>query len=122
MAHVLIADDDDSFRELMRSMVELLGHTATLAADGEQALEKARVSRPDLVLLDIMMPRKGGIETLMTMAAGANRVPVVIVSASIEGGEESTVRLVKRYGAKAVLPKPFNKQQLEDAINGALKR
>ncbi len=121
MAHVLVVDDDDSFRTLLTEMLESLGHSVSKAADGEEALERVRETSFDLLLLDLVMPRKGGIETLMALASGARRIPVVVTSASIVDDDESVPRLVKRYGARAVLSKPFSREQLAEVLSSIVK-
>lgn len=120
MARILIVDDDDSLRTLLTAMVESFGHEVSVAADGEQALEAVRETTFDLVLLDLVMPNKGGIETIMALSAGATRVPVIIMSANIRDGDESVNRLVERYGAKAALPKPFDRDRLAGALDAVL--
>ena len=81
---VLVVDDDDSIREIAQLSLELVGGWRTLLADGgEAALEQARTHRPDVILLDVMMPVMDGIETFHHLRADERTrdIPVILVTA-----------------------------------------
>jgi DNA-binding response OmpR family regulator len=85
MARVLVADDSETILLLMRTRLELAGHEVETAADGQEVTdrigEESPEQRPDLLLLDAMMPRKSGIDALRELRAAGVETPVLIVSA-----------------------------------------
>lgn len=83
MARVLVADDSETILLLMRTRLEMEGHEVETAADGQEVLEAMRAAavRPDVLLLDAMMPRKSGIDALRELRAEGIDTPALIVSA-----------------------------------------
>ena len=85
MATVLVVDDEADLRELVRLNLSLDGHRVLGAADGDEALDLAGQESPDLILLDIMMPRRDGWETLGAIKSdglGLAEIPVLVLAAS----------------------------------------
>jgi CheY-like chemotaxis protein len=88
MARVLVADDSETILLLMRTRLEMAGHTVATAADGQEVLDAISASGPpDLLLLDAMMPRKSGIDALRELRDAGHEVPVLIVSAHQNPGD-----------------------------------
>jgi CheY-like chemotaxis protein len=118
---VLVVDDEEGLRELVRVNLELAGYDVVEAADGEHALEQARRLRPSVILLDVMMPGMDGWEVLRRIKADPDAelatVPVIMLTARagrvdrIQGGIEGAVRYVT---------KPFALAELEDAVVSVL--
>ena len=110
---VLIADDDDTFRALVRNLlgsaVELVGE----AADGDTAVRIARDLAPDVVLLDIELPTEGGITTTRLIKAAHPETRVLLVTAH---EEEAYLDSTGKTGADAFLPKRLIREQLLSAI------
>ncbi|MCK5106117.1 MAG: response regulator [Elusimicrobiales bacterium] len=77
---VLIVDDDDSVRELLEFIIKKEGFKIEKAADGQEALDKARKCSPDLILLDLMLPKYGGFEILRELQADAGDIPIIIIT------------------------------------------
>ena len=78
---VLVIDDDEGIRELLTFLVKKEGYKAEVAVDGEQGFRKAESLRPDLIVLDLMMPRYGGFEVLRQLQAGGlTKIPIVVVT------------------------------------------
>lgn len=78
---ILIIDDDDSVRELLTYLVKKEGYRVESAVDGEEGFHKAETLKPDLILLDLMMPRYGGFEVLRQLqTSGLTKIPIVIVT------------------------------------------
>ncbi len=90
-AEVLVVDDDASTRELVSRNLRRAGFSTTEARNGEDALLKARVSPPSLVVLDLMMPNLDGFEVLRRMRAEKLQVPVVVLTGKTLSGEEQSV-------------------------------
>src|SRR2546423_248136 len=116
---VLIADDEPVIRMDLKAMLEELGHEVVGEADnGETACYLARSLKPDLVILDVMMPRVNGLQAAATISS-ERIAPVLLLTAYSEAPliEEAT-----RAGVLAYLVKPFRKQELQPAIEIAIAR
>ncbi len=105
MAKILITDDSDFMRELMRDIIAEQGYDVEYAASGEEMLTVYQNSRPDVVILDIVMPGLNGLETLKRLKEYDADAKVIICSAVVEqeGLKEDAIAL----GAVACIPKPF---------------
>ena len=117
---VLIVDDDDQLRKILRVNLELDGcavREAGTAADGLAAIEE---QPPDLVLLDVMMPDVDGFEMLRRMQErhGVGSVPVIMFSGKVD---EETADKAAREGAQAFIGKPFDPQQLIESTKQLLR-
>ena len=78
---VMIVDDDDSVRDLLECVVKKEGFKVATAADGEEGLNKIQALRPDLILLDLMLPRYGGFEVLRQLQSGDTAgIPIIIIT------------------------------------------
>jgi len=113
MAKVLVIDDEQSIRMLMVAILEDEGHTVIEAADGYQGLELLAQERPDLVILDIMMPGIDGTETFRRIrdSSDFDDVPVIMVSAGSYQAPEA---------AAAFIRKPFNLTDLLNTLDRVL--
>lgn len=104
---VLVVEDEPELLELLGQLFTQEGYRVLLAPDGEQAIQLALAGRPDLIVLDLMLPRKSGREVLSDLGADptTSGIPVVVVSAYARS-------LVRPPQVKAVLDKPFDVWQL----------
>ena len=109
--HILIADDNPQILELLEAYLEPLPVRTSLAADGDAALAAVRADRPDLILLDVMMPKRSGFEVCRMLKADDKYrgIPVIIVTALNEVGDEERAR---DCGADHFVSKPVNKLEL----------
>jgi putative two-component system response regulator len=116
---ILIVDDLVENRKLLQDYTLVLGYESTTANDGEEALAKVKEAPVDLVLLDMMMPKMGGLETLKHLKddGKTRHIPVIMVSALDE--VDKVVQCIK-IGAVDYLPKPFNPTLLKARIESAL--
>jgi len=116
MARILLTDDDESFRRMLRLTLVRLGHTVDEAKDGAQAWTKFQAQPADLVIMDLIMPEKEGLETIRQFRK--NRVAVKILA--ISGGGRVDARdmltVARQFGADAALPKPFSNEELAQAL------
>jgi adenylate cyclase len=119
--HILIVDDDALNRRLLTKSLENDGHRTTDVDNGFAALSALEAERPDLVLLDIVMPGLDGIEVLERMKADADfrHIPVIMISGVDD--TESVVRCLES-GAEDILPKPFDPAILRARIGAGLNR
>ena len=113
---ILICDDDPAILRVLQVNLEVEGYDTLLAHHGEEALEIARREKPDLVILDIMMPRLDGYETCERMKADdtLKDIPVVFLSAK---AQQSDIDRGKSYGVADYLTKPFDPDLLVETID-----
>ena len=119
MADILVADDTRSIRSALSLLLEEDGHTVRLASDGESALEEYRRKRPDMLLLDVMMPKKNGYQVLKQIRKDDPALPIIMLSAK---GAPTDVALGLDLGSDDYLPKPFSSEVLLSRINAMFRR
>jgi two-component system, OmpR family, alkaline phosphatase synthesis response regulator PhoP len=119
MTRVLIVEDDPDLGFGLRTTLEIEGYTADVAEDGPSGLRRAREERPDLVILDLMLPGMDGYRVLRALRAEGNRVPVLILTAR---GEEADKVLGFRSGADDYVTKPFGLLELLARVDALLRR
>jgi len=120
-ASVLVVDDNEANRDLLRRRLKRQGYRVTVAEDGFRALELIQASEFDLVLLDIMMPRMNGYQVLEELKANPDlrHIPVLVISALDD--LDSVVKCIE-LGAEDYLPKPFNPILLKARISACLEK
>ncbi|HVK26509.1 MAG TPA: response regulator transcription factor [Actinokineospora sp.] len=118
-AHVLVADDDVKQAELIRRYLEREGHQVAVVHDGRAALEDARGLRPDLLLLDVMMPKVDGLDVCRVLRAEGNQVPVLMLTAR---STEDDLLLGLDLGADDYLTKPYSPRELMARVRTLLRR
>jgi two-component system, OmpR family, alkaline phosphatase synthesis response regulator PhoP len=119
MPHVLIVEDDPDIALGLRTSLEIEGYQAEVAPDGLTGLDRVRDGRPDLVILDLMLPGLDGYRVLRTLRAEGHRVPVLILTAR---GEEADKVLGFRSGADDYVTKPFGLLELLARVEALLRR
>jgi CheY-like chemotaxis protein len=120
MALILVADDEENVRAVIRRVLSRAGHEVAEAADGEQALALLGQRHFDLAVLDIVMPRKGGIETLMQIYADSRNLKILIISGKVDTGSDAFRNLTARFGASRILKKPFGAEELLAEVDALL--
>ena len=115
---ILVVDDKSNIRNLVREYLEAEGFRVVLAVDGREALFSARQEKPDLILLDIMMPEMSGYEFLKTYRK-ERETPVILLTARLE---ETDKVLGLELGADDYITKPFGMKELVARINAVLRR
>lgn len=121
MARVLVVDDDPVILELVKEMLEGAGHAAVAAANGRSAMELVKDTPVEVVLTDILMPDKDGLEFIRELRRDCPQAKIIAMS----GGGSLKINLdflqvAKRMGAVFTLQKPFTPQALIDAVDCAL--
>jgi two-component system, chemotaxis family, chemotaxis protein CheY len=106
---ILVADDDRLVRITLRKILESAGYTVFEAKDGADAIEVFRKRRPDLVILDIVMPIKDGVRTFLELRGLDSKARIIAMSAGARSGKIDYLSLTKRIGANGILTKPFNR-------------
>ena len=119
MADILLAEDDADVRKWVAVALESEGHSVRVAPDGEAALEAFRARRPDLLVLDVMMPRKDGLEVCRAVRAGDPALPVLMLTAR---NTEKDKLAGFGVGADDYVTKPFSMGELFARVAALLRR
>jgi DNA-binding NtrC family response regulator len=119
MPKVLIVDDEERLRNTMRKLLAVEGLEADSAGSGEEAVEKLRAGKFDVIILDVRMPGMTGVETLAEIKKIDPEVEVIILTgyASVD-----TAKDIMKLGAYDYLLKPYSKEELMDRIDAAFDR
>lgn len=123
MAKILVVDDDRIVRLLLQEMISREGHTVSAFENAQDALASVSKAPPELVITDIFMPEKSGLEMIVELRRVAPEIPIIAISgdsASREGGHVECLEVAKCLGSSRILEKPFTKQQVLDAVRKAL--
>ena len=119
MATILLAEDDQTIRMTVEFALVKAGYEVTAVADGETALQAAYSAHPDLILLDLMLPRKSGFEVASDLRAHNNNVPIIMVTALDQ--EQDKIHGLDA-GADDYITKPFSVNELLARIRANLRR
>lgn len=122
MSAILVIDDDASVREVVREMLELEGHEVTIAENGSEAIALLAGRRFDLVVTDLIMPEKEGIETITEIRRTDSRTPIIAISGGGRLGPGDYLETARYIGADATLAKPFTRQELLTTVESLLSR
>ncbi|MCG9893091.1 MAG: response regulator [Thermosynechococcaceae cyanobacterium MS004] len=115
---ILIVDDEAMIRRILSTRLTMVGYDVWLAADGIEALEICKKNLPDLIVLDVMMPRLNGLEVCEELRK-SSAVPIIMLTAL---GDVADRIAGLQMGADDYLPKPFSPKELEERINAILRR
>ena len=116
MARILVIDDDEPIREVLRGILEAAGHEVLEAADGESGIELHRSHRPALVIADIIMPEMDGLEVIRELRRTSPDVKVMAVTGYDDKGEKGYLALAEEYGAHRTFRKPVDPDEIEEAV------
>ena len=121
MARILVADDDVDIRELVEFKLSTLGHDVVAVADGAAAIDACQASRPDLAVLDVMMPGVSGLDAIRAIRSdpGLADLPVILLTAR---AQESDVETGFDSGADDYITKPFSPRELASRVQALLTR
>ncbi len=119
MARVLIVDDAKLSRLMLKKMVVEVGHETIEATDGKEGLEKIINEKPDIAVIDLLMPEMGGTELLSTLQNKNIDVPVIVVSSNIQ---DTIRKKCLELGAAGFINKPPAKEELQKLIEDVLNK
>lgn len=120
MATILIVEDSQTERQVLRKMLERGGHLVIAATDGVEGIAMARQNKPDIILMDVVMPGQNGFQTTRQLSRdpATKHIPIIIVTTK----DQETDRVwAKRQGASDYLVKPVAEQELLPSIDSLLK-
>ncbi len=117
---ILVVEDDEVFRRILRSALEHAGYRVATAADGGEA--EAALAREEfaLVVTDLIMPGKDGIEMIKGLRKTHSRLPILAISGGGRMPRDGYLKVAQLLGAHAVLGKPFSNEQLLTVVSGLL--
>ena len=121
MKRLLICDDEPHIVEGLRYLLRGPDREITVASNGVEALERIRDARPDVLILDVMMPKMGGLEVVSAMRAspGTQDVPIIILTAK---GQARDAAIAQEMWGTTVMAKPFEPRRLQDLVNTLMER
>ncbi len=120
MIKLLVIEDDNSFRNVLVQMLEKAGFDVAQAENGNQAIRLCEELKPDLVITDIIMPDKEGLETIQELLGICPDLKIIAMSGGGRFGPNSYLPLAAKLGAKKTLQKPFMREELLAAISEVL--
>ena len=106
MARILIIDDDPDMRSLLEQTLKRLGYEIEMAADGKEGLKLYDAKPADVVITDLYMPTKGGLETIIELRRRSPQLPIIALSGT--GAAEKMLSIAQKFGAFASIHKPFS--------------
>lgn len=121
MARILVADDDVDIRELVEFKLTTLGHDVVAVSDGLAAIDACHANRPDLAVLDVMMPGVSGLDAIRAIRADPRLkdLPVILLTAR---AQESDIETGFESGADDYITKPFSPRELASRVQALLAR
>jgi DNA-binding response OmpR family regulator len=120
MAKILVIDDDEAVCEVLELILSRHGHTVLRAANGEQGLDLFYNEEFDLVITDILMPEKEGVETIREMRQADPDVRIIAISGGGSLRAEEYLVFAKKFGADATLVKPIDRAVLLTTVDSVL--
>ena len=118
---ILVADDEEKNRRLLHDILETQGHEVVLAEDGQQALEKAFAESPDVILLDVMMPKLDGYEVCSRLKKDSRSAPIPVLMITVLTARADRIKGVAA-GADDFLSKPIDREELVLRVRNAVYR
>ncbi len=116
---ILVVDDEPQLADMVKIRLEANNYLVLTAYDGQEALEKARKEKPDLIVLDLMLPKMDGYKVCGLLKADTrhNKIPIIMFTAR---AQDSDIKMGKEVGADAYITKPFEPQALLAKIKALL--
>lgn len=120
MTRVLIIEDDNEVREYLESLMERSGYETATAVNGKEGVDLFRTTPVDLVITDIIMPEKDGIETIMDMKRANPALKVIAISGGGRAEPENYLHSARLLGADRTIKKPFTNEDILEAVRALL--
>lgn len=123
MAKILVVDDEPDIREVVGIVLETSGHEVMYAEDGKKGLSLVKKWQPDLIILDVMMPKMNGMQVLQLLRNmdEFDHIPVIMLTATTQYAREDDEHYKKKTGADDFISKPFNPADLVERVNNVLQ-
>ena len=121
MARILIIDDEDQSRDMLCQALTRAGYEVLTARDGSEGIALCRTVRADLIITDILMPGKEGLETIMELRRDFPRIKIIAMSGGGRTGNLNFLDIAERLGAQRTLQKPFHLQEVLQCVQALLE-
>jgi len=121
MPRILIIDDEVDLRLILREALEYIGYEVVEAGNGDEGLQHYRAAPPDLIITDMVMPGKGGLETIDELRRADPHVKIIAISGGSRVGHLDALDIAKQRGAQWVFHKPFQLPDMCQAVREALQ-
>jgi CheY-like chemotaxis protein len=121
MANILVVDDEEYVRTAIKRNLEKEGHSVTEASDGEEGISMILKKYFEIIIFDVIMPKKGGLEMLMDLKNRCNHSKLIIISGNIPSESKAFFTFVEAFKVKKILHKPHKKEELINAVNELLQ-
>jgi DNA-binding response OmpR family regulator len=116
MAAILIVDDEPAIRKLLAVMFQEQGHAVYQASNGVEAINVLASKTIELMIIDIVMPEQGGIETIMKARENNDSLKIIVISGRVSVDNDAFQNLVKQYKVDRVFDKPFDKDVIYTTV------
>ena len=120
MARILLVDDDEQFRNMLSETLKGAGYQVLEARDGAEGLKFYREHGTDLIITDLIMPEKEGLETIQELRRANPEVKIIAMSGGGRSGPTDYLKIAKTFGARQVLAKPFSREEILTAVEDVL--
>jgi two-component system chemotaxis response regulator CheY len=120
MKRILLIEDDEALRSILRMSLEKMGHAVTEAGNGREAIRIFKKTSPDLVLTDLIMPEIEGLEAIRAMRRAQPELKIIAMSGGGRSDARDNLKMAKNFGATAVFAKPFSIKELHKVITSLL--
>jgi two-component system, chemotaxis family, chemotaxis protein CheY len=121
VACILIIDDEDQPRRMLQQVLTRAGYEVIEARDGNEGLQRYRATPTDIIITDILMPEKEGLETIIDLRREFPSVKIIAMSGGGRTGNLNFLDVAKRLGAQRTLEKPFDLQAMLGAVSELLQ-
>jgi CheY-like chemotaxis protein len=120
MTSILLVDDDEEFRSMLSESLSQAGYEVREARDGREATQLYCDHPCDLVITDLIMPEKEGLETIEEFRRNYPKAKIIAISGGSRHGPFDYLKMAKAFGARQVLAKPFTRQEILEAVTQVL--
>jgi len=122
MPRILLIDDEEPLRTLLRTTLERAGYEVIEASDGQMGLQLLAESSVDLVITDLVMPEKEGLETILELRRQNGSAKIIAISGGGRINPKVNLVIAEKFGALRTLAKPFSQQEILDAVAEVLSQ
>ena len=120
MGRIMVVEDDKAVRELLREILKRAGHEVIAARNGKEAIALYQETPADLVITNILMPEKEGLETIQEMRRDDPDIKIIAISGGGQIGPADYLEIARRFGARRTFSKPFDRKELLAAVDELL--
>jgi len=121
MTSILLVDDDEQFRSMLSESLSRAGYEVTEARDGNEGIQLYRDRPFDLIITDLIMPEKEGLETIQEFRRNYPEIKIIAISGGSRHGPVDYLKIAKAFGARHALAKPFTRQEILEVVAQVLE-